>query len=80
VSFCSFCSGLTLWVSVIAEPTKGKGPQAYPGVSRTFDELFDAGHGLGSTRLQGVREWADDFAFLLWQLGEKDFQVPAAPR
>ena len=36
---------------------------------------YDAGHGLGSTRLQGVKEWADDFAFLLWQLGEKDFRA-----
>jgi prolyl oligopeptidase len=35
---------------------------------------YDAGHGLGSTRTQNVQEWADDFAFLLWQLGERDFQ------
>jgi prolyl oligopeptidase len=35
---------------------------------------YDAGHGIGSTRTQGVQEWADDFAFLLWQLGERDFQ------
>jgi prolyl oligopeptidase len=35
---------------------------------------YDAGHGLGSTRTQNVQEWADDFAFLFWQLGERDFQ------
>jgi prolyl oligopeptidase len=35
---------------------------------------YDAGHGLGSTRTQNVQEWADDFAFLLWQLGERNFQ------
>ncbi len=35
---------------------------------------YDAGHGFGSTRTQAVDDAADAFAFLLWQLGEKDFQ------
>jgi prolyl oligopeptidase PreP (S9A serine peptidase family) len=34
----------------------------------------EAGHGLvGSTRDQQAREWADEFAFLLAQLGEPGF-------
>jgi prolyl oligopeptidase len=35
---------------------------------------YDAGHGRGSTRTQILQEWADNFAFLFWQLGEKEFQ------
>jgi protease II len=34
---------------------------------------YDAGHG-APTRSQMVEEWADSFAFLFWQLGEKEFQ------
>jgi prolyl oligopeptidase len=30
---------------------------------------FDAGHGLGSTKSQVEAELADQYAFLLWQLG-----------
>jgi prolyl oligopeptidase len=35
---------------------------------------YDAGHGLGSTRAQRDREWADLFAFALWQAGDPAFQ------
>ncbi|BCW87830.1 Prolyl endopeptidase [Alphaproteobacteria bacterium SO-S41] len=35
---------------------------------------YDGGHGLGSTRAQRDREWADLFAFALWQAGEPGFQ------
>lgn len=35
---------------------------------------FDAGHGLGSTRAQRDREWADIFVFGLWQTGDPAFQ------
>jgi len=35
---------------------------------------FDAGHGIGSTRSQHDAEVADEFAFLLWQMGEPGFQ------
>jgi len=35
---------------------------------------FDAGHGLGSTRAQRDKEWADAFAFGLWQTGDPAFQ------
>lgn len=35
---------------------------------------FDAGHGLGSTRAQRDREWADIFLFGLWQTGDPAFQ------
>ena len=31
---------------------------------------FDAGHGIGSTRKQRQEEVADEWAFLLWQMGE----------
>ncbi|HEY1628209.1 MAG TPA: prolyl oligopeptidase family serine peptidase [Tepidisphaeraceae bacterium] len=31
---------------------------------------YDAGHGIGSTRSQHENELADQFAFLLWQMGE----------
>lgn len=32
---------------------------------------FDAGHGIGSTRAQRDAELADEFAFLLWQFGQR---------
>jgi prolyl oligopeptidase len=35
---------------------------------------YDAGHGIGSTKVQRQRETADYFAFLLWQTGHPDFQ------
>lgn len=35
---------------------------------------FEAGHGIGSTRKQGDEEWADAFAFILWQTGDGRFQ------
>jgi prolyl oligopeptidase len=34
---------------------------------------FDAGHGLGSTRDQYDERVADQWSFLLWQLGDKEF-------
>ncbi len=34
---------------------------------------FDAGHGLGSTRAQYDERVADQWSFLLWQLGDKEF-------
>ena len=39
---------------------------------------YDAGHGLGSTRQQRDAEVADMFAFLLWQSGDKRFQLSRA--
>jgi prolyl oligopeptidase len=30
---------------------------------------YDAGHGIGSTRIQRDSQLADEFAFLFWQLG-----------
>jgi len=33
-----------------------------------------AGHGMGSTRLQRVAEQADIASFLLWQMGDPAFQ------
>jgi prolyl oligopeptidase len=30
---------------------------------------YDAGHGIGSTKTQRDTEFADDIAFLFWQLG-----------
>ncbi len=35
---------------------------------------YEAGHGIGSTRLQRQRDTADTFAFLLWQTGHPEFQ------
>ncbi len=35
---------------------------------------FDAGHGLGSTRAQRDKEWADAYAFGLWQTGDPKMQ------
>jgi prolyl oligopeptidase len=37
-----------------------------------------AGHGMGSTRRQGVDKLADIYAFLRWQFGLAELQ-PAAP-
>jgi prolyl oligopeptidase len=39
---------------------------------------YDAGHGMGSTKTQRDDELADEVAFLLWQLGEPEFQSPQA--
>jgi len=35
---------------------------------------YDAGHGIGSTKSQGIDEMADEWSFLLWQFGDKAFQ------
>lgn len=35
---------------------------------------FDAGHGLGSSRTQREEQFADEWAFLLWQTGDPEFQ------
>ncbi len=36
---------------------------------------YDGGHGgIGGSKLQGVTTAADEFAFLLWQFGDPDFQ------
>ncbi len=35
---------------------------------------YDAGHGIGSTKSQGIAEMADEWSFLLWQFGDPDFQ------
>jgi len=37
----------------------------------------DAGHGMGSTKLQRDREVADELAFLYWQIGWSTYQPPA---
>ena len=39
---------------------------------------YDAGHGIGSTKSQGIDETADEWAFVLWQVGDKDFQPGVA--
>jgi prolyl oligopeptidase len=39
---------------------------------------YDAGHGVSSTEEQRQRETADQFSFLLWQMGVPEFQ-PAKP-
>jgi len=35
---------------------------------------YDAGHGIGSTKQQQMRERADIFAFMLWQMGVDGYQ------
>ena len=35
---------------------------------------FDAGHGIGSSRMQRNAETADIYSFLLWQFGDPAFQ------
>jgi prolyl oligopeptidase len=35
---------------------------------------FDAGHGHGSSRTQLEETFADAWSFLLWQLGDPEFQ------
>lgn len=35
---------------------------------------YDAGHGMGSSLTQRANEWADEWAFALWQMGEPNFQ------
>jgi len=43
---------------------------------------YDAGHGIGSTRTQRDELQADQIAFMLWQMGDPEFQprAAAAPR
>jgi prolyl oligopeptidase len=36
---------------------------------------FGAGHGMGSTRSQRDREFADQLAFFYWQIGRPDYRV-----
>src|SRR5207248_3257732 len=36
---------------------------------------YDAGHGMGSTKSQRDIEFADEAAFLFWQLGMPDYQI-----
>jgi len=38
---------------------------------------YDAGHGIGSTKSQRDAEFADEIAFLFWQLGPPEFQASA---
>ena len=38
---------------------------------------FDAGHGIGSTRIQRNKELADKLAFMFWQMGLKAYQPKA---
>ena len=39
---------------------------------------YDAGHGIGSTKSQRDIEFADDIAFLFWQLGVAGYAPSAA--
>ena len=39
---------------------------------------FDEGHGLGSSRPQRERLWADVWSFILWQSGDPEFQPSTA--
>ena len=39
-----------------------------------LDLDYDAGHGIGATKLQRQRDTADIFAFLFWQTGHPQFQ------
>jgi prolyl oligopeptidase len=39
---------------------------------------FGAGHGMGSTRSQRDSEFADQLAFLYWQIGRPEYQPRAA--
>jgi prolyl oligopeptidase len=39
---------------------------------------YDAGHGMGSTKSQRDIEFADEVAFLFWQLGVPEFQMKMA--
>jgi prolyl oligopeptidase len=35
---------------------------------------YDSGHGIGDTKAQQESAIADEFSFILWQTGAKDFQ------
>jgi prolyl oligopeptidase len=39
-----------------------------------LDLDYDAGHGIGSTKVQRQRQAADYYSFLFWQTGQPDFQ------
>ena len=39
---------------------------------------YEAGHGIGSTKTQFQEQRADEWSFLLWQLGDPQFQPALA--
>jgi prolyl oligopeptidase len=39
---------------------------------------YEAGHGIGSTKMQLEEELADEWSFLFWQFGEARFQMSAS--
>ncbi len=63
---------VTVWIP--AKMTAKLQADTTSGRPVLFRVEFDAGHGIGSTRQQTTDERADEFAFLLWQFGEKGFQ------
>jgi prolyl oligopeptidase len=63
---------VTVWIP--AKMTARLQASTASGRPVLFRVEFDAGHGIGSTRTQRDVETADEFAFLLWQFGEKGFQ------
>jgi prolyl oligopeptidase len=63
---------VTVWIP--AKMTARLQASSSSGRPVLFRVEFDAGHGIGSTRTQRDAETADEFAFLLWQFGEKGFQ------
>jgi prolyl oligopeptidase len=40
---------------------------------------YEAGHGIGTTKKQNEEQRADVWAFLLWQFGLPEFQMPVSP-
>jgi prolyl oligopeptidase len=40
---------------------------------------FDAGHGFGSSRSQREQQLADEWSFILWQTGDREFQPAPQP-
>jgi prolyl oligopeptidase len=64
---------VTVWIP--AKMTARLQADTASGRPVLFRVEFDAGHGIGSTRTQRDLETADEFAFLLWQFGEKGFQA-----
>jgi prolyl oligopeptidase len=44
-----------------------------------LDIDYESGHGIGSTRAQQIRRMTDILSFILWQVGDPEFQ-PVKPK
>ena len=59
---------------LLALEQDGRAPHGILNLGQFVLLDYEAGHGVGSTKLQRQKDTADIYTFLLWQLGHPDFQ------